>query len=156
MATPIAETLRQFGFEAELGLLPGGSQPTFRAGQAVLKRIGETSLENNHSPQLIQWVAELSAGLEPRGFRLPQPIRATDGRLITDDGWTPWGLAHRWCWQAPPPAVQPQLRPLIQRLAALREPIQTAPAQLIHGDLNPENILIAPGQPPAFLDLSPF
>lgn len=199
MQHQLVETLRQFGLSAELYQLPGGSQPTFRVGHAVLKRVNETSLENNHSPQLIQWVADFTTGLEVRDVRLPQPIATMDGRWITDDGWTawtfldgqhamlsdipacitgiaafhqalariakhplmddnrtPWGQAHQWCWGAPPPGIQPQLRPLIEQLYILRQPIQTAPFQLIHGDLNPENILIAPGLPPAILDFSPF
>jgi Ser/Thr protein kinase RdoA (MazF antagonist) len=199
MHIELAETLRQFGLATELDQLPGGSQPTFRVGSAVLKRIQETSLENNHSPQLIQWIADVTARLEMHAFRLPRAIATIDGRLITDDGWTawtfldgqhatphdipdciagitafhqalhgipkhplmddnrtPWGKAHQWCWGAAPPVIQPQLQPLIAQLYALRQPIQTSPAQLIHGDLNPENILIAPGQPPALLDFSPF
>lgn len=195
----LTATLHQFGLSAPPDQLPGGSQPTFRVGKAVLKRVKETSLENNHSPQLIQWIAEFTPRLAMYGFRLPQPITTTDGRWITDEGWTawsflegqhataqdipqciagitafhqalraipkhpllddnrtPWGKAHQWCWGALPTAVQPQLQPLVQALAALRQPIQTSPPQLIHGDLNPENILIAPGLPPAFLDFSPF
>jgi hypothetical protein len=34
--------------------LSGGSQPTFKVGKAVLKQVKETSLENNHSPELIE------------------------------------------------------------------------------------------------------
>jgi hypothetical protein len=199
MHDQLSETLRQFALSAEPDQLPGGSQPTFRAGHAVLKHIKETSLENNHSPHLIEWIADFTAHVEMRGFRLPQPLATTDGRWITDEGWTawtfldgqhattrdipdciagisalhqalraipkhplmddnrtPWGKAHQWCWGAAPPFVQPQLQPLVQQLYALRQPIQTSPAQLIHGDLNVENILIAPGQPPGFLDFSPF
>ena len=197
--TPTAETLCQFGLSGELDQLPGGSQPIFRVGHAVLKRINETSLENNHSRHLIQWIADFTTHLEMRDFRLPQPIATTNGRWITEDGWTawtfldgqhatpndipeciagitalhqtlydipkhplmddnrtPWGQAHQWCWGSTPPAVQPQLQPLVHQLYALRQPIQSSPPQLIHGDLNPKNILIAPGQPPGFLDFSPF
>lgn len=199
MQAHLIETLRQFDLPIELHQLPGGSQPTFRAGNAVLKRVKETSLENNHSPQLIQWIADFTPNLQQDGFRLPQPIATTNGSWITEDGWTawsflegrhatvgdilsciagisafhralqaipkhplmddnrtPWGEAHQWCWGAPPPTIQPQLQPLVERLYALRQPIQPSPAQLIHGDLNPENILIAPGLSPAFLDFSPF
>ena len=69
---------------------------------------------------------------------------------------TAWGLAHQWCWGEKPANVQIELRPLIDRLYALRQPIVTSPWQLIHADLNPENILVEPGLPPAFLDFSPF
>jgi len=199
MQESFAEILRQFGLPAELDQLPGGSHPTFRAGHAVLKHVKETSLENNHSPQLMQWIADFTPRLDSRGFRLPQPITTLDGRWMTDTGWTawtflegrhataadvpacmdgilalhhalreipkhplmddnrtPWGKAQRWCFGTQPDVAQPQLQPLVRQLYALRQPISTSPAQLIHGDLNPENILIAPGLPPAFLDLSPF
>jgi hypothetical protein len=38
----------------------------------------------------------------------------------------------------------------------VRRPVDGFTAQLIHGDLNPENILIAPGQPPAIIDMAPY
>jgi hypothetical protein len=44
----------------------------------------------------------------------------------------------------------------VDRLYALRRPVGGLTDQLVHGDLNPENILVAPGRPPAFLDMSPF
>jgi hypothetical protein len=199
MPESLTEIVRQFGLHAEPDQLPGGSQPTFRVGHAVLKRVKETSLENNHSPQLIQWIADFAPRLGSRGFRLPQPIPTVEGRWMTDSGWTAWtflegrhataadvpacidgivalhralaeipkhplmddnrtawGKAHAWCWGIQPAVAQPQLQPFVQQLYALRRPISTSPAQLIHGDLNPWNILIAPGLPPAFLDLSPF
>jgi hypothetical protein len=199
MPESLAEIVRQFDLRAEPDQLPGGSQPTFRVGHAVLKRVKETSLENNHSPQLMQWIADFTPRLGSRGFRLPQPIATVNGRWMTDTGWTAWtfldgrhataadvpacidgivalhralreipkhplmddnrtawGKAHAWCWGTQSAVAQPQLQPFVQQLYALRRPISTSPAQLIHGDLNPWNILIAPGLPPAFLDLSPF
>ncbi|HEX6292262.1 MAG TPA: phosphotransferase [Herpetosiphonaceae bacterium] len=196
---PLSHVLRQFDLTAEPAALPGGTTTTFRVGDVVLKQIQETSLENNHSAQLIQWIADLSTRVEAAGFRLPQPVPTVDGAWITADGWTawsflegrhaapadipaciqgilalhralkpipkhplmddnrtPWGRAHRWCWAEQPDHVQPQLRPLLDRLYALRRPIHGLEWQLMHGDLNPENILIAPGVPPAFLDFSPF
>jgi aminoglycoside phosphotransferase (APT) family kinase protein len=72
------------------------------------------------------------------------------------DNKTPWGLADRWCWGKKRVRIQPQLHHLIDRLNELREPIPVFEKQLIHGDLNPENILIAPDTDPAILDFSPF
>lgn len=195
----LSRLLRQFDLEGEPLLLPGGSTQTFRVGNAVLKQVKETSLENNHSPSLAQWIADFYSRIEPAGFRLPQPLAATDQSWITADGWTasrfvegrhanvadipacieairalhaalkpipkhplmednrtPWGYAHRWCWGDKPAFVQPQLRPLVDQLYALRQPVEGPEWQLIHGDLNPENILIAPDLPPAILDFSPF
>jgi hypothetical protein len=54
----LLHVLRAFDLDAELAARPGDSTQTFRAGNAVLKRIKETSLENNHSPELIQWIAD--------------------------------------------------------------------------------------------------
>jgi len=69
---------------------------------------------------------------------------------------TAWGFAHAACWGERPAALQPALAPLAGALYALRQPLETSPWQLIHGDLNPGNLLVAPGLPPAILDFSPF
>jgi Ser/Thr protein kinase RdoA (MazF antagonist) len=195
----LAEAIREFNLSGEPQVLPGGSTANYRIGDIVLKRIRETSLENDHSPELAAWIAGFTAGLPHSGFRLPQPRPTLDGAWITANGWiatsfvagqhatpqdifacipaiqalhqalapiaphplmkdnrTAWGLAHQWCWEDKPAQVQVELQPLIDRLYDLRQPISTSPWQLIHADLNPENILVAPGLPPAFLDFSPF
>jgi Ser/Thr protein kinase RdoA (MazF antagonist) len=64
---------------------------------------------------------------------------------LMDDNRTPWGKVDRWCWGDQPDFVQPKLRALVSQLYALRRPVSGLKSQLIHGDLNPENILIAPG-----------
>lgn len=191
--------LDAFQLPREAVLLPGGSRATFRVGHAVPKRIRETSLESTHSPRLIQWLADISATVPQDGFRLPRPLRTTDGQWITPEGWTawtfvegrhatgddvpaciagiqafhralhgipkhpllddnttPWGKADRWCWGERPAWVHPVLAEHVDRLYALRRPVSDLQDQLIHGDLNPENVLIAPGVPPAFLDMAPF
>jgi hypothetical protein len=196
---PLLNIIRQFNLEADPAALPGGSSQSFRVGSAVLKRIKETSLENNHSPQLSEWIAAFSNGLRAEGFRIPRPLPTVEGSWITADGWTawsflegrhatpedipaciaaiqsfhqalktipkhplmddnrtPWGQADRWCWGEKPDFVQPKLRPLVEQLYRLRQPVEGLESQLIHGDLNPENILIAPGLPPALIDFSPF
>jgi hypothetical protein len=78
MSAELLATLRQFGLQGPIEQLAGGSRPSFRVGHAVLKQIKETSLENNHSPQLAQWIAEFTTRLDQRGFRLPQPIATAD------------------------------------------------------------------------------
>jgi hypothetical protein len=52
--------------------------------------------------------------------------------------------------------VHPEVEPLVGALYASRRPVNGLQDQLIHGDLNPENILVGPGLPPGFLDLAPF
>jgi uncharacterized protein (TIGR02569 family) len=69
---------------------------------------------------------------------------------------TPYDRADQAAWDKPPDTIDPRLVPLVTQLLRLRQPIDSLPAQLIHGDLNEENILIAPGVPPAILDLSPY
>jgi hypothetical protein len=73
-----------------------------------------------------------------------------------NDNRTAWGQADKWCWGEKPVSIHPVLAPLVNTLYELRAPVEGLQSQLIHGDLNPSNILIAPDQPPAFLDLSPF
>ena len=60
----IEQIVTQFGVRATPEQLPGGSQLTFRVGNVVLKRVKETSPENNHSPELIQWIATFSHTLD--------------------------------------------------------------------------------------------
>lgn len=75
---------------------------------------------------------------------------------LVDENETPWGKADRWCWGEKPDFIQPKLQSLLNRLYELRTPINGLKKQLIHGDLNPENILIAPGLAPGIIDFSPF
>ncbi|MCC6179646.1 MAG: phosphotransferase [Chloroflexi bacterium] len=67
-----------------------------------------------------------------------------------------FGRADRACWGARPAGVPTQVAPLVDALYAIRQPIDALDEQVIHGDLNPENVLVAPGLPPAFLDVAPF
>jgi uncharacterized protein (TIGR02569 family) len=74
--------------------------------------------------------------------------------LATRD--TPYDRADQAAWDTPPDAIDPHLVPLVSELLRLRQPIAPLRAQLIHGDLNEENILVAPGVPPAIIDLTPY
>ncbi len=199
LPTELAEAMREFNLAGDPQILPGGSATNYQIRNVVLKRIRETSLENNHSPELAAWIAGFTSRTVQTGFRLPLPLPTVEDTWITDDGWvatsfltghhptteeipacmramqslhlalaqipahplmndnhTAWGLAHRWCWDEKPTKVQIELQLLMNRLYALRQPISTSPWQLIHADLNPENILVEPGLAPAFLDFSPF
>jgi hypothetical protein len=55
-----------------------------------------------------------------------------------------------------PPDVDARARPVIEELCALRRPLTGLTDQLIHGDANAANVLIAPGLPPAIIDLAPY
>jgi uncharacterized protein (TIGR02569 family) len=74
--------------------------------------------------------------------------------LATRD--TPYDRADHAAWDTPPDTIDPRLVPLVQQLLHVRQPIAPLPAQLIHGDLNEENILVAPGIPPAIIDFTPY
>ena len=52
LAMELAEAMREFNLAGDSQILPGGSTTNYRIGDIVLKRIRETSLENNHSPEL--------------------------------------------------------------------------------------------------------
>ncbi|MGI5827677.1 MAG: phosphotransferase [Patescibacteria group bacterium] len=191
--------LDEFSITGEPELLSGGSQPTYKVNDLILKRVKETSLENNHSQELIQWIAQWSNEIIEDGFRFPKAITTKGGKWITQTEWTawefakgrhvntsdvpqvvdgiiafhkaiknirkhplmednqtPWGKADRWCWGEKPANLRPQVEPYVNQLYALRKPVFGFTDQLIHGDLNPENILIEPGLPPAFIDFAPF
>lgn len=137
-------------------LLPDG----FRTPQPVATRDGAwltadgwtawTMVEGVHAT-----TADIPACIDGiRAFH--SALKSVPKHPLLADNRTPWGLADRWCWDAMPDAVQPQLKTYVDALYALRLPVDSLGSQLIHGDLNPANILIAPSLPPAFIDMSPF
>jgi uncharacterized protein (TIGR02569 family) len=65
-----------------------------------------------------------------------------------------WARADRAAWDEEALRPHPAVEPLADRLRALTRP-ETAAPQLIHGDLT-GNVLFAPGQPPAVLDVAPY
>jgi hypothetical protein len=188
-----------FDLRGPVQSLPGGSVDVYRAGNLVLKRIHQTSLENQHSLELLPWLGEQLEHVTQDGFRLSRPVRSRYGTWLLPDGWTAWtyvdgepltatdvpsaieavrhlhralqpiaphplleqnetawGFAHRHCLGGRPAYVHPVLEDLVDRLYACRAPLPALPCQLIHGDLNAANVLVAPGLPPAFIDLTPF
>ena len=68
---------------------------------------------------------------------------------------TMWDRADEWTWGEVPEDIDPRLREIISGLLKLKKPVHL-PDQLIHGDLNLNNILIADNQPPAIIDLTPY
>jgi aminoglycoside phosphotransferase (APT) family kinase protein len=52
--------------------------------------------------------------------------------------------------------VHPLLAGLVDELYARYKPLPSPSCQLIHGDLNPDNVLMAPGGSPGFIDFTLF
>jgi hypothetical protein len=69
---------------------------------------------------------------------------------------TAWGVAHRHCWGSRPRWIHSVIAPLADELYARLRPLPPPRSQLVHGDLNPDNVLIAEGCYPAFIDFTPF
>ncbi len=90
----LQDVLDAFNIQASPEQLSGGSQPTFKVGNVVLKRVKETSLENNHSPELVRWIAEFSQTLKQDGFRFPKALQTKERKWITKDGWTAWTVVE--------------------------------------------------------------
>ena len=191
--------LDDFGVAGTPRVLPGGTRRVYRVGQAVFKRLHQTSLENSKSLRLHAWLAPCLQRVPENGFRLAKPIPTKNGAWLTPDCWTAWtyvdgqpatsadvpscidaiqalhaalrdvpnhallevnstifGQADRASWDVRPAQVDPRVEPLLDALYGLRRPVEGLTDQLIHGDLNPGNLLVAPGLPPGFIDVAPF
>jgi uncharacterized protein (TIGR02569 family) len=68
------------------------------------------------------------------------------------------GFADRAAWgeDALPAALPHPVERAVRQLVLLRRPVVGLRPQVIHGDLNHHNILIAPGHAPGFIDFSPY
>lgn len=75
--------------------------------------------------------------------------------LYLDQRTGPFADADRGAWGELPPVDGPA-GDVLPALAALRGPVGGLTDQLIHGDLNPDNVLVAPGLAPAIIDLAPY
>ncbi len=97
------------------------------------------------APQVIEAMRALHQALE----HIPK-------HPLLDQNTTAWGVAHRHCWADRPERVHPVLAGLVDELYARYKPLPLLPCQLIHGDLNADNICVLAGQPPGFIDFTPF
>lgn len=89
-------------------------------------------------------------------YALHEVLKDVPKHPLMDQNDSAWGIAHRYCWEQPPAYVHPTLIPYLDILYDKLTPLPPMPSQLIHGDLNCENILIKPGQAPGFIDFTPF
>lgn len=110
-----------------------------------------TLVEGTHSSA--QNVSEVITAIQAFHLALqkfPQPDFYTQ---IVDNE---YGRADAAAWGSLPAQVLPEFRVPIETLYSLCIPVSDLTEQLIHGDLNPENILVAPNMPPAIIDLAPY
>jgi uncharacterized protein (TIGR02569 family) len=68
---------------------------------------------------------------------------------------TIWDRADQWAWSEAPKDIDPKLYALASELEDLKKPV-TVTDQLIHGDLNLNNLLISDSLPPAVIDFTPY
>jgi len=136
------------------------SQEGFRLAQQVSSVDGRWLLDDN-------WAAwEFLDGEQAHASDIPaaiEAIRAMHKSLshieknpLLDSNSTAWGVAHRHCWHRKSIRVHPVLADLVHQLYAKYRPLPDQPQQLIHGDLNPSNILVGLGITPGFIDFTPF
>ncbi|MGH2378521.1 MAG: TIGR02569 family protein [Candidatus Limnocylindria bacterium] len=78
---PPTTVLEEFGVAAMPRRYTTGRGRTWAAGDVVLKPAEDEAAAN--------WIADLAATVEQRGFRLARPLAARDGRWVTD-GWSAW------------------------------------------------------------------
>jgi hypothetical protein len=71
---------------------------------------------------------------------------------------SPYDRADRAAWGRLPRSISPLLSPYIDALRRVRKPLRLVElgSQLIHGDLNPDNILVVPNEPPTLIDLAAY
>lgn len=70
---------------------------------------------------------------------------------------SPFDRADKATWTGDyPNNLNPEYARLLEKLTAYHQPLPLLTEQLIHGDLNPDNILIAPNMPPAIIDIAPY
>jgi uncharacterized protein (TIGR02569 family) len=111
--------------------------------------VAEHFLEGKHAtnddlPKVIEAVVSYHKALE--GIPLPEYRKKEQ---------TMYDRADQWAWGEIPKDIDPKLLEVLSGLIELRKLVDL-PSQLIHGDLNLNNILVADNLPPAIIDLAPY
>jgi uncharacterized protein (TIGR02569 family) len=111
--------------------------------------VAEQFLEGRHAtksdiPTIIDAVNNFHSTLE--GISLPE---------YRKKNLTMWDHADKWAWSEVPKDIDPDLYKLALELQALKKSV-TLKDQLIHGDLNLNNILISNTLAPAIIDFTPY
>jgi uncharacterized protein (TIGR02569 family) len=183
LVPPRREVLDAFGVAGAATPLEGGEGRSWRAGDLVLKPcddvvewawLGE-ALPSVHQEgfrlalpvraQDDRWVVdgwsaqESVAGVHAErwsevlqvGRRFDGSVAALARPAFIDQRTHAWSVGDRVAWDE---VERPMDHPLLERLSALREPVDL-PSQVIHGDLT-ENVLFADHLPPAVIDVTPY
>ncbi|MFN8526350.1 MAG: phosphotransferase [Chloroflexota bacterium] len=93
--------------------------------------------------------------------RYHEALRRYPYPTILDTIDNPWRRADRHAFGPRPATTHPALADQIDALYEMRRPITGLTNQLIHGDLNPGNLLLAlepppNGRPPGIIDIAPY
>jgi len=140
--------------------LAGVSQKGFRIACPIASQDCGWMLEDGWMAW--HWIAGQSASGEDVPqiinaiYALHEALKDVPKHPLMDQNDSAWGIAHRYCWELPPAYVHPTLIPYLDILYDKLTPLPPMPIQLIHGDLNCENILIEPERAPGFIDFTPF
>ncbi|WP_374929887.1 TIGR02569 family protein [Kytococcus sedentarius] len=140
-------------------VIEGMEQTGFRCADPVRTRGGEVACDGWMAQRRLAgrdadlsdrttWLPVLEGG---RAFhravaKVPRP-----SFLDSRHDW--WARADRLAWAEERPAVTGVLAPVARRLATMQAPL--GESQLVHADLT-GNVMLAAGQPPAIIDISPY
>ncbi len=69
---------------------------------------------------------------------------------------SPYIRADTYAWGDKPESIHEDIKNLVEALYAIRKPVVGLKEQIIHGDLNPNNILVSDSLPPAIIDITPY
>lgn len=139
-------------------LFCGIKENNFRVPRPVLTKDGHwitkggwtawTFLEGNHEyKNYIKESVQAITAFHQAISDVPKPL------FINSEN-SPYSRADRHAWGEKPKRIDPLLKDKVEMLYKLRRPIKELQDQLIHGDLNPENILFTPNLPPAIIDIA--
>nr|WP_203374955.1 TIGR02569 family protein [Actinoplanes ovalisporus] len=177
---PPAQVLDAFGVAGPATLLAGGQGTSWRAGHLVLKpevgaahewladvaedgfRLARPARTRDGAWSHDGWSAtHWVDGVEAWDFRTVIAAGRAFHRAVAhlgrpaglDDRDDRWAVADRIAWGEREAAWRPGFADIARRLDSALQPL--GPAQIVHCDLT-QNVLVAPGQPPAVIDVSPY